>query len=114
MRKQSVEARAFDGAVQRIARTHATLKVREQRLRHNSRRDTGSLFMENVMNKDQVKGVAEKAKGKINETVGKATNNPAREMKGDAQQAMGQARKNVGDAREEAKDMAKDHAKRTH
>lgn len=65
--------------------------------------------MEDVMNKDQVKGVAEKAKGKVNEVAGKATGNVNREMKGDVQQAAGQARKDMGDSREAAKDQAKRH-----
>ncbi|MBB2925697.1 CsbD family protein [Paraburkholderia silvatlantica] len=65
------------------------------------------------MNKDQVKGTAEKMKGKVNEAVGRATGNPAREMKGEVQQEAGQARKNVGDMKEAAKDMAKD-VKRHH
>ncbi|MFP3701338.1 CsbD family protein, partial [Burkholderia sp. SIMBA_013] len=37
------------------------------------------------MNKDQVKGTAEKLKGKVNEAVGRATDNPQRELKGDMQ-----------------------------
>ncbi|MBN3809476.1 CsbD family protein [Paraburkholderia sp. Ac-20347] len=61
------------------------------------------------MNKDQVKGTAEKLKGKVNEAVGRATDNPQRELKGDMQQAAGQARKNVGDLKEAAKDMTKRH-----
>jgi hypothetical protein len=39
-----------------------------------------------TMNKDQVKGTAEKVKGKINETVGRATGNTKQEVKGDIQQ----------------------------
>ncbi|QGZ63209.1 CsbD family protein [Paraburkholderia acidisoli] len=61
------------------------------------------------MNKDQVKGTAEKMKGKVNEAVGRATDNPARELKGDLQQEAGQARKNVGDMKEAAKDSIKRH-----
>ena len=41
------------------------------------------------MNKDQVKGVAEKAKGKVNQAVGNVTNDPARQAKGDLQEAAG-------------------------
>jgi uncharacterized protein YjbJ (UPF0337 family) len=82
---------------------------REHCLRQARGRDIESLHVEDIMNKDQVKGVAEKAKGKINEAAGKATGNVAREMKGDIQQDMGQARKNMGDAREAAKDQAKRH-----
>ena len=59
------------------------------------------------MNKDQVKGVAEKVKGKVNEAVGTATDDPAQELKGDVQQGAGQARKNVGDMKEAATDASK-------
>ena len=55
------------------------------------------------MNKDQVKGTAEKVKGKVNEELGKATGNAAREVKGDLQQGAGAARKAYGDARENLK-----------
>ena len=55
------------------------------------------------MNKDQVKGTAEKVKGKINEAIGRATGNTKQEVKGDIQQAAGQARKNLGDAKETVK-----------
>jgi uncharacterized protein YjbJ (UPF0337 family) len=82
---------------------------REHCLRQGTGRDLASLYLEDIMNKDQVKGVAEKAKGKLNEAAGKATGNVAREMKGDIQQGMGQARKDMGDAREAAKDQAKRH-----
>ncbi len=55
------------------------------------------------MNKDQVKGVAEQAKGKINEGVGKATGDTAQEAKGDIQQGVGKAQKGLGDAKEDVK-----------
>lgn len=45
------------------------------------------------MNKDQLKGAAEKVKGKVNEAVGKAMSHPKREVKGDVQQAAGEARR---------------------
>ncbi|MGF6937060.1 uncharacterized protein YjbJ (UPF0337 family) [Paraburkholderia sp. UCT70] len=61
------------------------------------------------MNKDQVKGVAQKMKGKVNEAMGKVTGRPARELKGDVEQAAGQARKDVGDAKEAAKDRTTRH-----
>lgn len=61
------------------------------------------------MNKDQVKGTAEKIKGKVNEAVGRATDNPQRELKGDVQQAAGEARKNYGDMKEAVKDSTKRH-----
>jgi len=55
------------------------------------------------MNKDQVKGTAEKVKGKVNEAIGRATGNTKQEVKGDIQQAVGQARKNLGNAKEALK-----------
>jgi uncharacterized protein YjbJ (UPF0337 family) len=51
------------------------------------------------MNKDQVKGVALKAKGKLNETVGKVTGNRSQEIKGDLQQAAGGIRQSFGNAK---------------
>jgi uncharacterized protein YjbJ (UPF0337 family) len=51
------------------------------------------------MNKDQVKGVALKAKGKLNETVGRATGNRSQEIKGDLQQAAGGIRQSFGNAK---------------
>lgn len=55
------------------------------------------------MNKDQVKGTAEKVKGKVNETIGRTTGDRKQEVKGDVQQTAGRARKNLGDARETVK-----------
>jgi uncharacterized protein YjbJ (UPF0337 family) len=51
------------------------------------------------MNKDQVKGVAQKVKGKLNEAVGKATGNKSREIKGDLQQVAGGIRQSFGNAK---------------
>ncbi len=62
---------------------------------------------ENVMNKDQVKGVGEQVKGKINEVVGKATDDPAQEAKGDMQQVAGKIQKGAGDVREDLKDSVR-------
>jgi uncharacterized protein YjbJ (UPF0337 family) len=56
------------------------------------------------MNKDQVKGTAEKVKGKVNEAVGHATGNTKQEVKGDVQHAAGEARKKAGDVKEAVKD----------
>jgi uncharacterized protein YjbJ (UPF0337 family) len=64
------------------------------------------------MNKDQVKGVGEQVKGKVNEAVGKATDDPAKELKGDLQQGAGKVQKSYGDAKEDAKDAAKENARR--
>jgi uncharacterized protein YjbJ (UPF0337 family) len=59
------------------------------------------------MNKDQVKGVAEKVKGKVNETIGRATGNRKQEVKGDVQQAAGATRKKAGDVKEAVKDTTR-------
>ncbi|CAB3751253.1 hypothetical protein LMG29542_01449 [Paraburkholderia humisilvae] len=60
-----------------------------------------------TMNKDQVKGTAEKVKGKVNEAVGRATGDRKQEVKGDVQQAAGEARKNAGDVKEAIKDASR-------
>jgi uncharacterized protein YjbJ (UPF0337 family) len=61
------------------------------------------------MNKDHLKGEAEKLKGKANEVAGKVTGDKARELKGDLQQGAGEMRKKVGDAKDAAKDAGADH-----
>jgi len=55
------------------------------------------------MNKDQVKGTAEKVKGKVNEAVGRATGDKVQEAKGDMQQGAGAAQKAWGDVKDAAK-----------
>ena len=56
------------------------------------------------MNKDQVKGVAEQAKGKVKEAAGDLTGNKSLERKGEAEQVSGKVQKNYGDAKENVKD----------
>jgi uncharacterized protein YjbJ (UPF0337 family) len=56
-----------------------------------------------MMNKDQVKGTAEKVKGKVNKAVGSATGDTAQELKGQVQQGAGEARKQYGDVKEDVK-----------
>lgn len=51
------------------------------------------------MNKDQVKGTAQKVKGKLNEAVGKATGNRSQEFRGDLQQVAGSIRQSFGNAK---------------
>src|SRR5665213_44504 len=58
---------------------------------------------EHGMNKDQVKGSAEQAKGKIQEVAGRAVGNPNLETKGDLNQVAGKVQKTVGDAKEQIK-----------
>ncbi len=55
------------------------------------------------MNKDQVKGRIEQAKGKAKEIAGKLTGNKTLEAKGDADQAAGKVRKTYGDAKNQLK-----------
>ncbi|MFL9989369.1 CsbD family protein [Paraburkholderia sediminicola] len=59
------------------------------------------------MNKDQIKGTAEKVKGKVNEAIGRATGDRKQEVKGDVQQAAGEARKKTGDVKEAVKDATR-------
>ncbi|MEO8079487.1 MAG: CsbD family protein [Caldimonas sp.] len=56
------------------------------------------------MNKDQVKGSAEQAKGTIKETVGKAVGNRELEAEGSVDKAAGKVQKTYGDAKENVKD----------
>jgi uncharacterized protein YjbJ (UPF0337 family) len=55
------------------------------------------------MNKDQVKGVAEQAKGKLKEVAGDVTANRQLQQEGRADQVGGGVRKGVGDAKEQVK-----------
>ena len=56
------------------------------------------------MNKDQVKGRVEQAKGNVKEEVGKAVGNPNLRDEGKADQAVGKAQATYGDAKEKVKD----------
>lgn len=55
------------------------------------------------MNKDQVAGRAEEAKGKVKEVAGKAVNNDRLKTEGQMEQAAGNAQKQMGDAKETVK-----------
>ena len=57
------------------------------------------------MNKDQVKGRVEQAKGAAKEGVGKAVGNPRLEGEGKADKVAGKAQGAWGDAKEKAKDL---------
>ena len=59
------------------------------------------------MNKDQVKGAAEQAKGKIKEVAGDLTGNKSLEAEGQVDQVKGKVQKNYGDAKEDIKDATK-------
>jgi uncharacterized protein YjbJ (UPF0337 family) len=56
------------------------------------------------MNKDQVKGRAEEAKGAVKESTGKVIGNRDLEAEGAADKAAGKVQKNYGDAKEKVKD----------
>jgi uncharacterized protein YjbJ (UPF0337 family) len=55
------------------------------------------------MNKDQVKGRVEQAKGNVKEGVGKATGNPDLRDRGTADKAAGKVQSTYGDAKEKVK-----------
>lgn len=55
------------------------------------------------MNKDQVKGRANQAKGKIKEVAGRATGSKKTEVKGAAEKAGGKAQATYGDAKDDLK-----------
>lgn len=55
------------------------------------------------MNKDQVDGRLEQAKGKLKEVAGKLTGNERLEAEGDVDQVAGKTEATVGDAKEKVK-----------
>ena len=60
------------------------------------------------MNKDQVKGRVEEAKGKAKETVGHVTGDAERESRGTSEKVAGKIQKTYGDVKEDIKkDMNK-------
>lgn len=61
------------------------------------------------MNKDQVKGGFNEAKGKVKEEIGDATGNRTMEAKGKLEKTGGKIQKGFGDARDEARDETRDH-----
>jgi uncharacterized protein YjbJ (UPF0337 family) len=60
-----------------------------------------------VMNKDQVKGRVEEAKGKVKEVTGRAVGNPNLEDRGTVEKVSGTVQKNYGDLKEDVKDAVK-------
>jgi uncharacterized protein YjbJ (UPF0337 family) len=60
-----------------------------------------------LMNKDQVKGRVEEAKGKIKEVTGRTVGNPDLEDRGTAQKVGGAIQKDYGDLKEDIKDSLK-------
>ena len=57
------------------------------------------------MNKDQVQGRAEEAKGVVKEAAGKLVGNPSLEGEGKVDQLGGKAQGAYGDVKEKAKDV---------
>ncbi len=56
------------------------------------------------MNKDQVKGRVEEAKGSVKETAGKAVGNKDLQAEGTVDKAAGKTQATYGDAKEKVKD----------
>lgn len=59
------------------------------------------------MNKDQVEGRVEQAKGHVKDAVGNVTGNRQLEAEGEAQKVGGKVQAGYGDAKEDAKDGAR-------
>jgi uncharacterized protein YjbJ (UPF0337 family) len=59
------------------------------------------------MNKDQVKGRVNEAKGKIKEVAGSLVGNESMEAKGKVQKVLGQAQAKYGDVKKQVKDAKK-------
>jgi uncharacterized protein YjbJ (UPF0337 family) len=59
------------------------------------------------MNKDQVKGRVQEAKGKIKEVAGRTVGNPNLEDRGTIQKVGGTVQKSYGDLKEDVKDSLK-------
>ena len=60
------------------------------------------------MNKDQVKGRAEQAKGAVKEVAGKVVGNRNLEAEGQIDKTTGKAQATYGDVKEDVKDAAQD------
>ncbi|HEY9065345.1 MAG TPA: CsbD family protein [Burkholderiaceae bacterium] len=63
------------------------------------------------MNKDQVKGRVEQAKGAMKEATGKVVRNRSLEAEGKIDKTTGRARADYGDLKEDVRDAARDAAK---
>ncbi len=61
------------------------------------------------MNKHQVEGRVDQAKGKVKEVAGKAVGNKSLEVEGKVDKAVGKTQATLGDAKEKVKD-ARDHS----
>jgi uncharacterized protein YjbJ (UPF0337 family) len=61
---------------------------------------------EDVMDKDEIKGKLEQAKGWVKDKAGEITDNPDLEVEGEAEQVAGKVRENYGKAKDAVKDAA--------
>jgi len=73
------------------------------------RRNHGSqqISWRSIMNKEQVKGRANEAKGKVKETAGKLTGKKSTELKGKAEKHGGKVEAKYGDMKSDAKKKTK-------
>jgi uncharacterized protein YjbJ (UPF0337 family) len=60
------------------------------------------------MNKDQIEGRVDEAKGKVKEKIGHAMGKPDLENRGTAEKIGGKVQKTLGDVKEDVKDAAED------
>jgi uncharacterized protein YjbJ (UPF0337 family) len=67
---------------------------------------------EGPMNRDEIKGKAEKAKGYVKDKAGELLNDPELEAEGELERASGAVRESVGRAKRKAKDGIEEIAKR--
>ena len=63
------------------------------------------------MDKDRIKGAAQKIKGTIEKTVGRLVGNKKLETDGKIDEAAGNVRKSVGEAKDVVRDVVKDRTK---
>jgi uncharacterized protein YjbJ (UPF0337 family) len=63
------------------------------------------------MDKDRIKGAAQKLKGSIENTIGKMTGNRKLEAEGKIDKAVGSLRSATGNAKDDIRAAVKDHAK---
>src|SRR5262245_29630905 len=65
-----------------------------------------------LMNRDEIKGKAEKAKGYVKDKAGELLNNPELEAEGEAERAVGTAREAVGKAKRKVREGIEDVAEK--
>ena len=63
------------------------------------------------MDRDEIKGKAEKAKGYVKDKAGEITNNPDLEAEGELERAKGAARENIGKAKQKVKESVEEISK---